>query len=239
MQDRVPLERHGAIALGAPTLLVFGAFAAAQLYMRVTGPDAGLVETFGLDGEQNVPAFWNTVLLLSIGAVALLIGELTPAGRTPSRGVWRLAAVATAYLAMDEALSIHELLGGPASAAVESVGLDLPIYTWVLPGLVLAAVGVLLAVRWFRAVPRDVRLGLVVAGGAYLLGALVIETLNGALLTAGHDSLYALSTAVEELLEMSGCVIAVCVLLRLVDLDPSTRAMALRQECAPRPAQLH
>jgi hypothetical protein len=230
--DRVPLERRAAWALGLPTLAVFAAYAVAQTVIELTGPQPDLIATFGLDGEHNVPAFWNTVLLLSIAGVALLVSVLTPAKRRPSAAMWRLAAVAATYLAMDEALSLHEKLGAPMNALTERWGVDVPTYTWVIPGAVVALVGAVVGVRVAASLPRDVRLGLIAGGAVYLSGGLVLETVNGALFTAGHDTLYALSTGVEELLEMAGCVVVACALLRLVDLHRVTRQMTLR---APAP----
>jgi hypothetical protein len=225
---RVPLERRAAWALGLPTLAVFMAAAAAQVAVEVSGPHPELISTFGLDGEHNVPAFWNSLLLLAIAGCAVLISLLTPAGRAPSAGIWRLAGVAATYLGMDEALSVHEKLGVPVNWLSERLGVEIPTYTWVIPGAVIVVGAGVVGLRVAASLPRDVRLGLIAGAGTYVAGALVVETVNGALLAGGHDSLYALSTGVEELLEMSGCVIVACALLRLVDLHPITRVMTLR-----------
>ncbi|GAA2726882.1 hypothetical protein [Cellulomonas aerilata] len=231
---RVPLERRAVWALGLPTVAVFLAAALMQVAITVSGPHPWLLATFGLDGEHNVPAFWNSVLLLAIAAAALLLSVLTPTGRTPSAGLWRLAAVAATYLSMDEALSLHEKLGRPVNWLSERWGVDVPTYTWVIPGAVIVMAAGVLGVRVVASLPRDVRLGLVAGVATYVSGALVVETVNGALFAAGRHSLYALSTGVEELLEMTGCLVVACVLLRLVDLHPVTRVMTLRAAASPR-----
>ena len=232
MPRRLPLERHAAVLLGVPTLLVFVAYAAAQAYEAID-PSRELMSTFGMDGEHNLPAYWNAILLLAIAGAALLLAVLTPAGRRPSARIWLVTGLGLGYLSLDEALSVHEHLGDPVNALADRLGTSVPTFAWVLPGIAIVAAGAVLGVRWFAALPRDVRLGLVLAAGTYLTGALVVESVNGALRIAELHRLYAASSALEELLEMTGCVLATCVLLRMVDVDPVTRVVGLRPERRP------
>lgn len=237
--DRVALERHAVWVLGVPTAALFAAYAAVVAYhYRVTEVESWM-QAFGVGREHNVPAWWNAVLLLSIAATALLVSVLTPAGRRPSARLWRLAALAMAYLAFDESLSVHERLDVPANALLSAFDLSFPTFVWLLPGSLLAVAGAWLGFRWFAAVPRDVRLGLILGGAVYVTGALAVEAVNGALIAADLYEAYLVGTGLEELLEMAGCIIVVHSLLRIVDVDPESRAMALRPQAVAEDRAAH
>lgn len=217
-------------------------------------PQAWLAEAarlVDLDAEGNLPTYFSAALLAATAA-----GLAAAAALARARGwrAWPLAAPAAvaALLSVDELASLHEQMALLADLLGVDAGLR---FSWVVPGVVVAAVvgtGLLLVARGMA--PR-LRWRLVVAGAVYLLGALVVETLTGGMfrpappggLEPVQSTAYVLLNAVEEGLEMVGALLALrAVLMALrvaatprglvVDLDPDRPVLAQRASAAARPA---
>lgn len=172
-----------------------------------------------LDGEANLPATFSAALLALVG-----LGFLFLAGERRARGerAWPvvvLAAVA-GYLGLDEASELHESLALFAEHLHATLGLHN--FAWLVPGVLLAAGGGVVALRLARALPPRLRTRLVVAGVVYLFGALVMEYVTSfflvdlpgtAELTAPQPVSYILLNAVEEGSEMAGALLALAAVL--------------------------
>lgn len=202
----------------------------ADLVHHHVRPFEGLHLLLSLSSEANIPTWWSAMLLLT-GASLAGLGALTVrrAGRPSTEATgWTSVAAALTFLSLDEAVQVHERL-----ALVAGFLPATPTYQWVVPGALLAVVGLTGLVATSRALPRPVRRGLALAIALYLGGAVGVEGVNGWVArTSGVGDLYRLSTALEESLEMAGCLIAVATLLahlqqvRRVAL-PSGRQVAL------------
>lgn len=177
-----------------------------------------------VDLEANLATWWNSTLLLAVAGVALAAALLSGRDARPGRLSWLGFSAATALLSVDETVSLHERLGEVGKSWKETAGVALPSHAWVLPGAILAVVGVVVAVVWARGLPRDLRYGLLGALGVYLGGALVVEAFNGWAHKNDYSLTLMLGTLVEEGLEMGACVVALAVLGRYVVLehDPVT-----------------
>lgn len=169
---------------------------------------------FDVNGEGNIPTVWNGWLLL---AVALTCVAITAVRGRSGRLTWLAAAVAATLMAADEMLRWHEKLRGVGSQLSGGLGVALPTYAWVLPGAVLAVALLLLVLAWVRRLPRPVRTGVLVGAGMFVLGALGVEAASGWVEgSSGVGLAYNLLTALEEALEMGGCIIVLAALLGLV-----------------------
>lgn len=180
--------------------------------------------TVNVDLEANLPAWWNSTLLLAVAGVALAAALLSGPRSRPGRLSWLALAAGTAVLSLDETASFHERLGEVGKSWKEWAGVTLPTHAWIVPGVLLAAVGTVGAVLWARNLPRDLRNGLLGSLAVYLGGALVTEAFNGWAHTHDHSMTLMLGTLVEEGLEMGACVMALAVLSRyvLLEHDPTT-----------------
>jgi hypothetical protein len=127
--------------------------------------------------------------------------------------VARILAGLTLYVAADEASQIHELLIVPIDRRFHTSGLFR--FGWVIPGIAVAAVVVVLTIRLVQAISPSARVGLVVGGALYLLGAVGMEMAGGAWLDAhGGDAVYRMVfTSIEETMEGVGIVLALAALL--------------------------
>lgn len=172
-----------------------------------------------LDGEANLPATFSAALLALVG-----LGLLFLAGEGRSRGerAWPVVvlAVVAGYLGLDEACELHESLALFAERLHATLGLHN--FAWLVPGVLLAVAGGVVALRLARALPARLRNRLVVAGVVYLFGALVMEYVTSfflvdlpgsAELTAPQPVSYILLNAVEEGSEMAGALLALAAVL--------------------------
>jgi hypothetical protein len=173
----------------------------------------GLIDTFNLNFENNVPTFFTTFMLVACAALLAVIARhsaMTDGGAT----YWKWLAIVFLFLAVDEDASLHELLIQPLRERLPMAG---PLYfAWVVPyGLAVLVVG-LVYLKFVQSLPVRTRRLFVAAGSIYLAGALGFEFAGGWYLSqveASEDFRYSLLVAVEELLEMSGIVLFIYALL--------------------------
>lgn len=185
------------LGLAAGTVLVLLAHLAATAFP----PLAGARRWFDVALENNVPTGW-TVLLLLVLARRLW----------RHRGIhwtWRAASLVAVVLAIDEWVGWHEHLR-VVGTALHGIGVGLPTYAWVLPGLCVAALAVAAATPWLRCLPSDVRGRIVLALLVFCTGALGVEALSGLVHHVdGSAQMWTALTTVEEALEMAGVLLAV------------------------------
>lgn len=193
------------LAVGTVAVVVLGV--GADLVHHHVRPHGGLRGALRLNGESNLPSWWNAMLLLTGGGLAGLASLRSRRRRRPRAEAvgWLAVAAALTALSLDEAVQLHERLALLAPYLPRT-----GTYLWVVPGLLIAVVGLLGLTLAARALPRGVRRGLGAASGLYLGGAVGVESVNGWIIRRhGEGDLYRLSTAAEESLEMAGCLVAI------------------------------
>ena len=188
-----------------------------QQLLRRPVPE-GVAALVDLNGEGNLPAWYQAALLLACAAGLAGIGAARPGagpgGRFPYRWAWRGLAAVFLYLALDEAISIHERAVLPlrrlafGGTPFEDVG-------WVFPAAALgAALGVAL-LRFLVHLPGPTRRAFALAAGLYLAGAIGMEVAGGWWsFRFGYDSPgFGLLVVVEETLEAAGLLVFLHALL--------------------------
>jgi hypothetical protein len=207
--------RRVALALFATAVALLGAHLAV-MYSRFVlhhGQLLGLVDTFNLNVENNVPTFFSAFLLLAC-AVALAVVARMPAHTPSDRRHWNGLGLIFLFLALDEDASIHELLINPLKRVLPEEGILH--FGWVVPYAILALVIGLLYLRFVLRLPAPTR-GLTIASGCvYLSGALVFEMIGGWYLSEVSGWMnfpYMTIVAAEEFLEMCGAILFLYTLL--------------------------
>ncbi|BAZ44926.1 hypothetical protein NIES4102_19430 [Chondrocystis sp. NIES-4102] len=172
------------------------------------------MDLFNLDRELNFPTWYSTLMLAFCAFLLRIIAIGKKQERDRYAADWKLLSFIFFLLAIDEILSIHEILIIPEV----SKALNLPWFLhsmWVIPGTIF--------VFWFakrywkfsRHLPQISQRHFITAGGIYIGGALIMEMVGSYLAEAqGQQHLpYALAATVEEILEMIGTVIFIYGLL--------------------------
>lgn len=191
------------VALAVVTAGVVGLFCTVVLVHEYVRPLPQVRTLVNVNGEANLPTWWNATLLLMIAFGAAVARTLEH--ETAPRRAWLTVAAVGVLLSLDEVAGLHERLSAP----VKATGLAVPTYAWVVPGVVIAAIGATVLVVVGRGLPGGTRRRLLLALVLYLVGALGVEAINGTLLDADRLIYYLVGTTVEETIEMSACVLAI------------------------------
>jgi hypothetical protein len=199
--------------------IVLWAIAAALVIAHVAAGATDVGKSFfHLGREQNVPTVYSTVLLLLVAALLALVGQVSRTSGRPYPLHWYGLAVVFTFLAVDEAVEIHEQFGEPVRLAFDLSGVLY--YAWVIPYVIGLLVLVVVYGRFLLHLPRRTALGFVFAGTIFVLGAVVMESLTGLVASSSDGELgivFQALEATEEVLEIAGVIIFISVLLAYIE----------------------
>ena len=176
----------------------------------------GDVQLLSLNGDQNVPTWYSSSMLLVCAGLLATIAASSE--RNNYRRHWAALSAIFLFLSMDEAASIHEKAGSVLAALVEFGSFSH--YVWVIIYGPLVLIIGLTYWRFLMQLPTKVRRLFFTAGFLYVGGALGMEVIDGLYaISYGRSSLgYLLLTQVEEVLEMLGVAVFFFALLSYISL---------------------
>jgi len=167
----------------------------------------GWMKLFNLDRELNFPTWYSALMIGFCAFLLKLIAQGKKQKNDRFTKDWQLLSLIFWWLAIDEILSIHEILIIPEV----SEALNLPWFLhsmWVIVGIIF--------VIWFakrfslfvRRLPSESKKHFILAAVIYVGGALIMEMIGSHFAESqGQQHLtYALIATVEEVLEMLGIV---------------------------------
>ncbi|HEX6811233.1 MAG TPA: hypothetical protein VF384_06400 [Planctomycetota bacterium] len=173
----------------------------------------GLVYMFGLGAERNPPTLYSTVALLVVAGLLLIVARHSKTDRL----YWWVLGVTFVFLALDETMGFHEKLVEPVKGALKTSGAFH--YAWIIPyGLAALAFGIAFS-RFLLRLPRHTAKRFVVAGAIFVMGAVGMEMVGGAVIEqdgAKSWSYWSAQTA-EEMLEMLGVLLFLYALVAHID----------------------
>ena len=213
----VTIDPRGvALVLGlvAAALTLLSWAVLASRYFLDRGRLFGAVGLFDVDVENSVSTFFQAALLVCCAALLFLTAREERRRRGSHVTVWLADAGVFAYLAVDEASTIHELLIVPIDRALD-VGGFLS-FGWVIPFGVLVLAFVAINLRLLRTLDGSTRRRFLIAGALYVAGAIGMEMIGGRWSDVhGFDNAVyrMLMTTPEETLEAAGLVLFVFALL--------------------------
>lgn len=169
---------------------------------------------FNLDRELNFPT-WYSAFMIGFCAILLRIiavGKEQQSDRYTKD--WQLLSKIFCLMAIDEIVSLHEILIIPDV----SEALNLPWFLhsmWVIPGIVFVAWFIRRYSKFVRHLPNKSRKHFISAACVYIGGALVMEMIGShfAESLGQQHLLYALIATAEEVLEMTGIIMFIYALL--------------------------
>lgn len=202
----------------------------------------GLVDTFYVDKENNVPTWFSSIQILFAAALTALVAVHAYSRGDAFRRHWAVLAVILVFLSLDEVASLHERTMGPLQRLLGHVPHGAFAPTWLILGIAFVAVVGFSFLRFFLALRRAEQVHLSAAAVIFLSGAIGGEMAAGILfLPEGLDSFlnfeetfgYVILTQTEELLEMTGILVFVDFLLRRLAREPPL-SISLKRDDIPR-----
>lgn len=196
----------------------------------------GLTSLFDFNREGNLPAFYSACALLFASVLLFVIARHAWERHDPWRRHWMWLGIIFVFLAVDEAAELHGLLSLPIRRLTRASNALL--FAWVVPYAILTLLFAVTYLRFFWALPGRLRTWLGVAGVIYVTGSLGFEMLAGAIVSS-HGGIeggglevwqHAVSYTVEELLEMTGVVIAIHGLLQHIAAERMTIALRVSND---------
>jgi hypothetical protein len=168
------------------------------------------LDLFNVDLELNFPT-WYSALMIGFCSMLLriiAIGKKRQGDRFAPD--WQLLSLIFGWLAIDEVVSIHEILIIPEL----SDALHLPKFlysAWVIPGMVFVIWFTRRYSNFIQRLPSKSRQHFVLAACTYIGGALGMEMVGSyvAKSLSQQHIIYGLCTVVEEFLELTGIVIMI------------------------------
>ncbi len=171
----------------------------------------GFIRLFYLDGEANVPAWFQSTTLLTCSFLLALIWHRMKAWGATRH--WQIMALIFLLLSLDEAACLHEGIGSLLSGVVHTSGVFT--YAWVIPGGVFALVFFLSSWNFLQQLPKITRWQFILAGLLYVSGTLGWEMLGGWYdsMQGSRNLTYMTLTTLEEGSESIGIVLFIRALL--------------------------
>ena len=188
--------------------------ASLYFYFQSEGPAVDYFsDYFDFDYEGTIPAFFSAGILLLCSLALAIHAWRSRRHRDGNVFHWAFLSAIFCFLAIDEAVMIHENFSDYFETFMKAEGLLY--YLWVIPyGIATALLG-LLYLRFLWRLPSPIRKRFVVAGIIFLTGALGFDMLGGREADAhGVESVtYCALYTVEEFLEMLGVILFLSALL--------------------------
>ena len=183
-----------------------------QVGIYVFGAEKHWLDSLNMDRELNLPTLFSTALLLM---AALLMQRLGQSSDRIDAQDWRLLSKIFIFLALDEALQIHEILIIPGLRHQVHPALA---STWVMPYAVLALILLWRFRRFLGSISRATASRLLRSGAVYIGGAIGMEMIGSFAVRSSlirlHSPWYGAITGLEEALELVGIILLIDALLR-------------------------
>ena len=170
------------------------------------------LDSLNMDRELNLPTLFSSVLLLM---AALFMRRLGQSSNPATARDWRLLSKIFIFLALDEALQIHEILIIPGLRHQVHPALA---STWVVPYAALALILLWRFRRFLGSIPSATASRLMRSGAVYIGGAIGMEMIGSFAVRSSlirlHSPWYGAITGLEEALELLGIILLINALMK-------------------------
>ena len=194
------------------------------------GAEKHWLDSLNMDRELNLPTLFSSALLLM---AALLMRRLGHNSNPDAADDWRLLSKIFIFLALDEALQIHEILIIPGLRHQVHPALA---STWVVPYAALALIMLWKFRSFLGSIPRATATGLLRSGAVYVGGAIGMEMIGSFAVRSSlirlHSPWYGAITGLEETLELVGIILLIDALMRALLVQQDSVDITLRLTAA-------
>ncbi len=196
------------------------------------GAEKHWLDSLNMDRELNLPTLFSSALLLLAALLMRRLGQSSPHIAAQD---WRLLSKIFIFLALDEALQIHEILIIPGLRHQVHPALA---STWVVPYTGLALILLWRFRRFLGSIPPATTSRLLRAGAVYISGAIGMEMIGSFAVRSSlirlHSPWYGAITGLEETLELLGIILLIDALIRALLEQKDSVDLTLRLTTDPK-----
>jgi hypothetical protein len=198
---------HIASALAVWMNLHLGNFFLKKIYVKI----------FWVSNEGAIPTWYSACALLFCSLLLLVICFLKRKRRDPYFWNWVGLSTIFALMSLDEATSIHEMMGGFLSKSFNPIGVFHS--AWVILGIPFVLIFGIYYLKFTLNLQKKTKYLFIVAFITYLGGALGLEMVGSAILYEYRSKTmtYQIIATIEEILEMSGIVVFIYALIDYIE----------------------
>lgn len=179
------------------------------------GHDIKGAARFYFDDEGNLPAYFSTFIIFLAAVFLSVIAAFKHADKDRFFRHWLVMSLLFYAMALDEALSFHELLIDPLRLTFGLSGLMR--FSWIPAGAIFVLGFAVAYLPFLAHLDRKMRWLFLASGAVYVTGAIGFEMAGGPyyeVYESGGNSLpYMMLMTMEEILEMSGILLFIHTLL--------------------------
>jgi len=204
------------LALAAIALILLNLLVVISYQLGFTFPAR---DKFYFDREDSLPTYYSAILLLTAAFILSLIAVLKKKEKDSFTIHWAVLAIIFLGLSIDEAVSFHELLIEPLRQKFELTGYLR--FSWVIAGGLFVVVFGIAYLKFFLALPPQMKVLFFVSGAIYVLGVIGFEMIGGSIYqgsTGVRDTSlpYMVVMTIEETLEIVGMSLFIYTLLQYI-----------------------
>ncbi|MCH7973247.1 MAG: hypothetical protein IH949_05085 [Bacteroidetes bacterium] len=188
-------------------------------YFLFEGNDRYLVDLINVDKEKNFPTWFASLNILFCSILLFIISSVKRKTRDSFFYHWFTLSIIFLLMATDEIMQLHEQVITPIRGLLNTTGY---LYiTWVIPGILFGILFLVVYLKFLIHLPRQIKVLFIMSGLIYVSGAIGFEIIgSNHIYYYGQNNIsYALLTAGEEFLEMSGILLFTYTLLKYINIE--------------------
>ena len=192
-----------------------------------------LVDQFNLDGEMNLPTYYSCGLLALCGFLLVLVARRVRQTHAPMLWHWTILAWGFFTMSFDEFGGIHDRISVALASHAPGVAHGPLHYVWIVVGIPFVAVIGAFYIPFLLHLSGPFRRSMMLAGAVYVGGVLGMEMIGGWYSDRhGQNLFYMVLVAIEESMEMGGCILFARCLLRYLATDVDEVRLTFRRTTA-------
>jgi hypothetical protein len=169
-----------ALAVLVLVLVAVGAVANVMIYNVAPSTDhalAAVMKRFDLGHEPSIPNWYSSLALLAASVLLAVIAKAEKIVRSPESWYWAALSGVFFFLAVDEAVQIHEMAGSPVREFLNTGGALF--FAWVIPYSVLVLLVGMFFLRFLIRLDSRTRRLFLLSAVLFVSGAIGIELIEG------------------------------------------------------------
>ncbi len=232
-----PLKTARRLVLLVSVLVCVGTVANVIIYKVAPSPEhklAKVMHRFDLGFEPSIPNWYSSIALLACSLLLTTIGLANKRVNARYSFHWFALAFLFMFLALDEAVMIHEMADATLHDWLNTSGILY--FAWVIPGAVFTLCAGLYFFKFLLELESRTRRLFVIAGAIFVGGAIGAELIAGVIvdgqgIEGGFTSLQlTFEQTLEELMEMMAIVLFLYALMGHIERHVGTICLSLSSD---------